>query len=507
MKEIYKLINNFRVDKKFWDFDNLTGDDHVNLRSKSAPYLKLGILLGKKLGLNTVVEIGSSRYSVTQKCIDYFKLEPNPVVSPPCCSDGHSTFFWVKYGFDVHTVDIDENCRRSIAWSYSNIGEEQPENLHLHIPHDGISFLKNFENKIDILFLDGWDKGTPQYTEKHLEAFLSAQDKLSDVHLIIIDDTDFITKDGGKDKLLTPYLIENGYVPLVNGRQTILINTTDVTINDNDFSFDDDIEFETIDVSKIELSEKPNVILTLTTIPSRLHETRENWGVKPVIERLTTLSYENYEVHFNVPYVNAKTGEVYIIPEWLKEMEEKNEKLKVFRCEDYGSITKIVPTLLRVTDPNQIIIMVDDDIHYMDYFIEYHLMKKQKYPNTALGFAGISAYNNKCHLCTTLDKDTKVRILEGYKTVSLERRFFTDDFFTDFVGKSWSDDVVISAHLGKNNITKIVMNYINDREFKPVVESFPIISAVSNEKGGCNLFRSENVDDNQNYFYNLGYFN
>jgi len=509
MREIYKLINNFKIDKKFWDFDNLTGDDHVNFRSKSAPYLKLGILLGKKLDLKTVVEIGSSRYSVTQKCIDYFNLEPNPLVSPPCCSDGHSTFFWSKYGFDVHTVDIDENCKTSISWSYSNIGEQQPDNLNVHIPNDGISFLKNFDKKIDILFLDGWDKGTPQYAEKHLEAFLAAKDKLSDVHLIIIDDTDFITEDGGKDKLLTPHLIENGYIPLVNGRQTILINTTNVKTLESDFNFieNKEIILENLDITKIELKNKPKVILTLSTIPSRLNETRQDWGVKSVIERLTTLSYENYEIHFNIPYINVKTGEEYIIPEWLLEMERTVEKLKIFRCDDYGSITKIVPTLKRILDPNQIIIIVDDDINYMDYFIEYHLMKKEIYPDTALGFAGISSYDNTCHLCTTLNKDTSVRILEGYKTVSVERRFFTEDFFTDFVGKSWSDDIVISAHLGKNKIKRIVMNYINDRKFNPVVESFPIISAVPNEKGGCNLFRSENIDDNKNYFYKLGYFN
>ena len=32
---------------------------------------------------------------------------------------------------------------------------------------------KNFDKKIDLLFLDGWDKGTDQYAERHLEAFLA----------------------------------------------------------------------------------------------------------------------------------------------------------------------------------------------------------------------------------------------------------------------------------------------------------------------------------------------
>ena len=60
------------------------------------------------------------------------------------------------------------------------------------------------------------------------------------------------------------------------------------------------------------------VILTMTTIPNRLNNTTENSGIGPVIKRLTTLSYDNYELHLNIPYRNKKTGEEYIIPEWLK---------------------------------------------------------------------------------------------------------------------------------------------------------------------------------------------
>ena len=90
---------------------------------------------------------------------------------------------------------------------------------------DGIEFLKTCPFKIDILFLDGWDKGTPDYAEQHLEAFKSSTDKLSDTHLILIDDTDYLTEDGGKDKLLSPYLMENNYSMLFNGRQTLFINT------------------------------------------------------------------------------------------------------------------------------------------------------------------------------------------------------------------------------------------------------------------------------------------
>ena len=93
----------------------------------------------------------------------------------------------------------------------------------MHIPQEGIEFLTNFDKKIDLLFLDGWDKGSHNYAEKHLEAFLAAEDKLSDLHLVSIDDTDFKTESAGKDKLLTPYLLENGYIKILWGRQIVFV--------------------------------------------------------------------------------------------------------------------------------------------------------------------------------------------------------------------------------------------------------------------------------------------
>ena len=266
-----------------------------------------------------------------------------------------------------------------------------------------------------------------------------------------------------------------------------------------------DIKEEKKSNMEFELTEFPKVTLSLTTTPNRLSETRDGWGIKPCINNLLNLTYSNYEIHFNIPYVNHKTSEEYIIPEWLTELSINNDKLKLFRCNDFGSITKIVPTLKRIDDPESIIITVDDDILYTDGFIEYHLKKQQIYPDTVLGFAGIGALDGTCHLCTTLSKDTQVKIIEGYKTVSYKRKFFKDDFFNEFVGKSWCDDLLISAHMGKHKIPKIVMNYYKDNDFQSRVESFPIISVLPNEQSGCYLYRIDNVDNNNEEFYKKGY--
>jgi len=84
------------------------------------------------------------------------------------------------------------------------------------------------------------------------------------------------------------------------------------------------------------------VILSLSTIPSRLKSERPE-GIKSCIDSITNQDYENYEIHFNIPLINKKTQEEYLIPEWLEN--HPCDHLKVFRIEeDYGSVTKIFPT-------------------------------------------------------------------------------------------------------------------------------------------------------------------
>ena len=197
MKEkILEITEEFKkFPRKYWETLSLTGYDHDFIRSKPGPYIKTAVKIANLLGLKTVVEIGATRFAATQKCLDYYNGDMDPFVSPACCADGHGGIMWTLEGFDVYSCDIDPNTIRGAEWTFQNINKEFPSNLHLHIPEDGIEFLSNFDKKIEVLFLDGWDGGTYQYREKHLEAFKAAQDKLSEIHLILIDDTDFIIDD------------------------------------------------------------------------------------------------------------------------------------------------------------------------------------------------------------------------------------------------------------------------------------------------------------------------
>ena len=222
-KELQLNANNFKVTTHYWNHDVLTHEEN-SIRNYPAPWIRKTLEFLKLIEGKTVVEIGSTRMELTQRCIDYHDSSYNLLSkdAPPCCQDGHSTHFWVREGFEVHTVDIDPRCKEILLSQYEyHIKQPVPSNLHIHIPQDGISFLQNFPGKIDLLYLDGWDKGAHEYAENHLKAYMAAKDKLAPRHLVSIDDTDFNTESADKDKLLTPYLINEGYTRLLCGRQSV----------------------------------------------------------------------------------------------------------------------------------------------------------------------------------------------------------------------------------------------------------------------------------------------
>ena len=73
----------------------------------------------------------------------------------------------------------------------------------------------------------------------------------------------------------------------------------------------------------------PNIVVTFTTIPSRLISNHQ-FDMRYCLDSLLNQSYEGeYEVHLNIPYVCKKINTEYVIPEWLTELETSNKRLKI----------------------------------------------------------------------------------------------------------------------------------------------------------------------------------
>ena len=250
------------------------------------------------------------------------------------------------------------------------------------------------------------------------------------------------------------------------------------------------------------------VIITLTTIPPRLIAEHDN-GFKQCLYSLLNQKYSGtYEIHFNIPRVLVSTGEEYIIPAWVKDaMIESNGKLKIYRTEDVGPLTKLLPTVDRVTNPETIIIVVDDDLVYHQEMVQEQVLNQFKFNRASVGYDGIDLWypifnDGRDHFVTSVRKHAKVKVLQHYKTISYKRSFFEDDF-KQFVDEyyGWNDDILMAAYLGYKNISRIVTysdkhtpNYITKEEWDlgNCAITFPVLAHTAHEgKEGCTIYRME----------------
>ena len=262
------------------------------------------------------------------------------------------------------------------------------------------------------------------------------------------------------------------------------------------------------------------VIVTLTTLPTRITQDYDA-GIKSNINSLINQDYEGeYEIHFNIPTVLKYTGEEYIVPEWMRELAATNPKFKIFdNLEDMGPVNNLYYTLQRTDDPEAIIIVCDDDLVYHPGMVAEQVRNQNRFVNTAVGYDGTRAENIEFddvrqHYVVSVPRDIEVSRLQHYKTVSYRRKWFENDFFTDFVGKSWNDDILVSAYMGKQGIRRLVATYEHEEQLLTIeqwqekggVETFPVLRHTAHEgQEGCNLYRRDQLDENFMDFVNLGY--
>ena len=241
-----------------------------------------------------------------------------------------------------------------------------------------------------------------------------------------------------------------------------------------------------------------SVIVTFTSLPSRLNH------IEPMVQCMMDQSYTDFELHLNLPEFSELEQAEYFVPDWAA----KYPKLKVFKGGmDWGSHTKLVPTLKRITDPETVIITVDDDLIYHPDTIKTHMeLRQTKYPNAAIGFSGISSLDSHLHFCTSMQSDERVRVLEGYKSVSYLRKFF-DPVYYGYARLHWCDDTTISCMLGRAGISKYCCHWPGETDFSPRVESFPIVSKLCHlyPPSGCRV-RKDNKE-RMGVRYSLDVFN
>jgi len=207
-------------------------------------------------------------------------------------------------------------------------------------------------------------------------------------------------------------------------------------------------------------SERSDVIVGLTTIPSRLP------FLVPTLKSLLLQNVPPWKILLHLPKHSRRERIEYTVPEELEGL----EVIQIVRCPDWGPATKILPALLD-GDPDQRVVAVDDDRIYRRTLLEDLVTASEHDPDAAVGFFGLIVpldrvdrrkglvgrtieglrYGRGVSLRgSRMRRALPVDILHGYGGVMVRPRFFDLDRLADFEGApdaAWlEDDTWFAAH-------------------------------------------------------------
>lgn len=201
---------------------------------------------------------------------------------------------------------------------------------------------------------------------------------------------------------------------------------------------------------------RPRVVYSMTTIPPRLEGMEQT-----VIQVIQVLKYCD-KFYLNIPFISCRGKPYNISTNFLSSLsKEYRDKIEINRCEDMGPITKILPTLYKETDPETVIISMDDDIRLKQDISKILLDKHFKYPDSCVSFSGFCvgmfpfhwqfAINNK--------RDLECDWIQGVHTILYPRGIINVDAL-----KHWKpfmfkhDDHRLNSFLSSQGIKRISIN-------------------------------------------------
>lgn len=207
------------------------------------------------------------------------------------------------------------------------------------------------------------------------------------------------------------------------------------------------------------------VVASLTSIPDRINL------CYPTIESLLSQDYPLSAIYLTIAKTCRRGTEYPKIDDKIM----SNVTLVTIK-EDHGPVTKIMGALLEESDPDTLIITVDDDVIYPPTMVSNFLYHHQEYPNAALGSSGwiigrfpfyISGnYNHHKRSWFNLKYGTSVDFLCGYAGVLYQRRFFPprdklDKKLLCYARNSESlwrhDDLLLSGFLSHRGVERILI--------------------------------------------------
>ena len=256
-----------------------------------------------------------------------------------------------------------------------------------------------------------------------------------------------------------------------------------------------------------------DVVVTLTTLPHRVETV-----LKSTLHSLRIQSALPRSVEINVPHT-YKDGSRYDLPPWLQ-AEHTAGRVTIFRVDDVGPATKYIPTLQRYqTQPQQRILVIDDDMLLHPKRVEEFYAASQRFPDDVLAAYGLMIDKGainwlNCVLPfddlktalvpgTTRTQEEPIDIITGFQNYLIQPRFFDLDALTNYDSMPpeafYVDDIVISGHLARRGVIRRVpreitgLNHLTTKHFGDHVKAI-----LQNKRDDRNLTTGPNAGDRTN---------
>jgi len=244
-------------------------------------------------------------------------------------------------------------------------------------------------------------------------------------------------------------------------------------------------------INKPENNTHPRIVATMTSLPERMEH------VDAAINSILNQTIPVSEIVFSLPVVSRRTQEPYVIPERIL----NHPRITILRTQqDYGPITKLLPTLEREwKNPDTLILCIDDDIIYPSSFVGDFLVAREKLGDVALTGVGYTIppmmrdvdrqkYKAKG---ASIKKPKQVDILMGAGGFMVQPKMFSEDILkTDKIPEEafFADDLWISLNLAQNNIPCYVapLTLINPVENLRISNSQNSLGKTANLNGSNN---------------------
>lgn len=199
-----------------------------------------------------------------------------------------------------------------------------------------------------------------------------------------------------------------------------------------------------------------SVFVCMTTIPERLETP---WFTKNILRLLKLTRRSNINLFLSIPYKKRIGGDVYKIPEFLLNLSKRNRRFFIYRCNDYGPITKLSgPLLCELIPKDACIIICDDDQLYTKLLFVYLAISAFRNPKNVISTQPLKKhYMNKngdlVRVEGEYNSETVSNEIMGFQGFSFIKKLLIPILDIDIHDSCYRiDDHTISFHMMKNNI-------------------------------------------------------